>query len=405
MKVLMYNCTDKSGGFTVIKNLKEHVESYGFDVFLSVKDDLNFDGRRGIISKVFNKINRIINFKFGYDYELLPYQTNKLIEIIKRENPDIIHLHGLHSGGVNYKRLFEFLSYYKRPVVWTQHDCCAFTGKCAYYVINQCEKWQIECHNCQFLSSYPAYEKDRTRKNFINKVNIYNKLDENQFTLVSVSQWLNKQVEQSILSGFPHIVIENGVDVENVKFKESFIRSKFCLEDKFIVLCVASGWSERKGISDIFKLSNDIKNKIDNVQIVIIGCDDEQIKKCQELGIIALKRTSNLEELVEWYSTADVFFNPSMEETFGLVTVEAMACGTPIVGYDSTAFPELFCDGVGYCVNPHDIGTVIECFNTIKMNGRQFYADNCRTRVVSKFNSIKQYEKYIELYNDIKELR
>ena len=110
---------------------------------------------------------------------------------------------------------------------------------------------------------------------------------------------------------------------------------------------MSDGWNERKGYNDIIKWADKLN---DEVRFVIVGLDEKQIEKLPS-NIIGLKRTQNIEQLVELYSAADLFFNPSKEETFGMVTAEAMACGTPILAYNTTACAELLDDNSGQVVN------------------------------------------------------
>ena len=251
--------------------------------------------------------------------------TKKFIEWVKTFEPDIIHLHNIHGYYINVELLFDFLKEYGRPVVWTLHDEWAFTGHCA--CISDCEKWKTECENCPKRSAYPASLSDNSRANYRKKKELFCGIE--NMTVVTPSGWLADLVEQSFLSEYKALVIHNGIDVSLFKPTESDFREKYGLQDKKIVLGVASAWGRGKGFYDFIKLSEMLD---DNHKVVMVGVTEEQKKELPD-SIIAITRTNNVKELAEIYTAADVFANLTYNDNYPTVNLEAQACGTPAITY------------------------------------------------------------------------
>lgn len=324
--------------------------------------------------------------------------TRRLIKQIQKIKPDIIHLHNIHGYYLNYSILFDYLSASNIPVVWTLHDCWSFTGHCSYYTNCHCNKWQKKCFDCPQKKAYPAsYGLERSEKNFKDKRYWFTRL--RNLTLVPVSDWLAKEVKKSFFKEFPVLRIYNGVNIDIFKPfpRDTKVREKYGIETCFLVLGVANIWDERKGLEDFFLLQKRLPK---DCQIFIIGLSEKQLKSLPP-GIIGIKRTADVEELARLYAEADVFVNPSVEETFGMTTVESLACGTPVVVYNSTASPELVDEKTGCIVECGDINRLSEAICTIKNKGKLFYSSNCRERVINHFDKEKLYQVYFDLYNRV----
>lgn len=262
--------------------------------------------------------------------------TKKFLKWVDDYNPDVIHLHNLHGYYINFEMLFNYLKKIQKPVVWTLHDCWAFTGHCAHFDYIGCQKWEKEgCHHCQKKKNYPSSLLfDRSKRNFIEKKQLFTVL--NRMVIVTPSMWLADLTKRSFLGGYPIKVIHNGIDLSVFRPISGDFRDKYCLRGKIIFLGVATSWGESKGLYDFYEI-NKMKNK--NEVIVLVGLTPQQISNLPD-GIIGIQRTNSVSELAEIYSTADVFINPTYEETFGLTNVEAQACGTPAVTYRSGGSPE-----------------------------------------------------------------
>lgn len=314
--------------------------------------------------------------------------TMKLLKVIVEYNPDIIHLHDIHGYYVNLKMLFKFLKKFGKPIVWTQHDCWAFTGHCAYFDLAGCERWRTQCCKCPQKKEYPkTVGKSRAKKNYRDKKKWFTSLDETQMMLSTPSEWVVELVRQSFLGKYHVRAIPNGIDTKVFKPTESDFRRKYNLEDKKIILGVAAEWTKRKGLTDFIKLSSMLTNEY---KIVLVGLSDKQLKNLPE-NILGLKKTSSIQELVGIYSTADVFVNPTYEETFGLTTVEAQACGTPAIVYNTggclgTAPKENFCEQ----------GNVEMLYEMMKKK----IASTQKVMIeIGKFTKEKMMAGYLDLYN------
>lgn len=319
------------------------------------------------------------------------YATQKLIRQIEEYNPDIIHLHNIHGYYINYELLFRYFKDCNKPIVWTLHDCWAYTGHCCYYSMAQCNRWISGCYQCPQKHAYPrSVFWDNSQKNYIRKKRLFSILP--NLHLVTVSSWLNAEVKKSFLANLPCITIYNGIDTKVFRPLSSDFRKKNKIEEKFVILGVASTWDKRKGLEDFIALQQYLDERF---QIVLIGITKKQ-QKFLPKKIISLERTDSIDEMAALYTTADVYFNASMEETFGLPTVESMACGTPVIVYNTTALPELVEAHSGAIVKERDILAVYK--KIIEMyEGQEQY---CCTDV-SRFEKQVMCEEYLQLYEKI----
>ncbi len=352
--------------------------------------------------------------------------TRKLIKRLQEINPDIIHLHNIHGYYLNIEILFNYIRNNKIKLVWTLHDCWAFTGHCAGFDIVGCNKWVTGCYKCEQKSAYPATKfLDSSCSNWKRKKELFTGLDA---WIVTPSEWLKQQVEQSFLKDYPIKTIHNGIDIEVFRPADNEIkrkiRTKYGLDNRPLILGVASEWTEKKGIKDFAILSE----KMPEAQFIIVGLTDKQIKKLPS-SIKKLKRTSDIGELAAIYSTADIFFNPTYEDVFPTTNLEAMACGTPIITYDTGGSPEAlrlvqnqFSEQIGVIVEKQDsfsvdyeivkreIYKLIDTMNIEKedKNNSDGYLKgvkmekNCRNNALI-FDRKARLSEYLSLYLSLKE--
>lgn len=321
--------------------------------------------------------------------------TKKLICKIENVKPDIIHLHCIHGYFLNYRLLFEYLNAKNIPVVWTFHDCWAFTGHCAY--LGDCNKWETEegCRNCSLTKTYPQSIIDKSRRNYNLKRDLF--VANNNLHIVAVSEWLTSLIKKSFFKEKDIKTIVNGVNTDVFRFRPNRIKQRLKIEDKKMLLGVASTWEERKGLIDYYKLADILPNKY---QIVLVGLTPKQ-KDSLPNNIIGITRTDNCDELVEYYSAADIVMNLSCAETFGLTTVEGFACGTPSIVYDVTASPELISEETGLVVPVGDVNAVCEAVEMLSAKDKSMYYEVCRNRAVMKYDKNKRYIEYLNLYNKL----
>lgn len=256
--------------------------------------------------------------------------TKEFIKKIDEFKPDIIHLHNIHGYYVNIEILFKYLKEHPEiKKVWTLHDCWAFTGHCPHFEYEKCEQWKNECEKCIRIKEYPKSLIDRCNNNYKIKKMLFTNVE--NLVLVSPSRWLEKLIKKSYLMDYPVEVINNGIDTNIFKYTKSDIKEKYNIKSKKIILGVASVWDKKKGLDTFIELS---KKLDDDYQIVLIGLNKKQIKKLPN-NVIGIDRTENVQELVKWYSAANVFFNPTLEDNYPTVNLEAIACGTPVITFDT----------------------------------------------------------------------
>ncbi len=321
--------------------------------------------------------------------------TKKLIKQIKDINPDVIHLHQVHGYFLNIQILFDFLKDFGKPVVWTFHDCWAFTGHCAHFVGADCNKWKTGCYKCPLIHDYPASYSDRSQKNYLLKRELFTSVP--NLHIVTVSRWLENLARQSFFKDCDIKTIYNGINTDIFKETDcSQLRERLNVNGKKILLAAATIWNEQKGLNDYIKLSGLLPN---DFVIVLVGSKGN-VDVSLPSNIISLPKTNSQSELAAYYTMADVILNLSYAETFGLTTVEGMACGTPGIVYKSTASPELVSEDTGFIVEPGNVQGVLNSTIEIIKKGKDYYRNKCRKRVIDCFDE-KQYIKYVELYESL----
>lgn len=321
------------------------------------------------------------------------FATRKFLKQLDSIKPDVVHLHNIHGYYVNYPMIFRYLKEKNIPTVITMHDFWLMTGHCAY-INKSCDRWKKGCGNCPRLDQYPAAMMDFSAKNWQKKANIFANMP--NITLVPVSHWLGRYAEASLLKSVKQQVIYNGIDTE--AFKPNDEQKAFVKEvdwGKFTIMVIATRWTEANGYSDVMQLSRILP---EDCQIVMVGLDDEQMKSLPK-NVIGFKKTESSTQLRELYSKSDVIFNPNTEVTFGLVTVEAMACGTPAIVLRDTAGEELVDEQTGFIVD--NVEQVLDLIPVLKKKDKVQMASASRQRVVEVFEAGKQYQKYFELYNNL----
>ena len=323
--------------------------------------------------------------------------TKKLIKQIQEIKPDIIHLHNIHGYYINHKILFEYLQNANVPVVWTFHDCWSMTGHCTHFEYAKCDLWKTGCCDCPEKKSYPtSLLFDRSRRNYIEKRELFTSVK--NMTIVPVSNWLGNIVNESFLSKYDVQVIHNGIDISKFQPLQSNIKEQYGISDKNVVLGVASPWGRRKGLEDFTKLYSYLSN--DKYQIVLIGLSEDQIKQLPN-GIIGLTRTESVEELAKWYSAADVFVNPTYEDTYPTTNLESISCGTPVVTYKTGGSPESITPYTGRVVEQGDLESVVEAIEELCAKDRDEMRERCRDYAEAHFNKRDCFRKYLDLYEEI----
>lgn len=391
MKVLMINvvCGIRSTG-RICTDLAKELEKQGHEVKIAY-------GREMVpeqFQKYAVKIGTDIDIKLhGIKARLLDGMgfgsknvTKKFIQWVEEYDPDVIHLHNIHGYYINIEILFQYLKKCGKKIIWTLHDCWAFTGHSAYCDVVQCDRWIEGCYDCPQMREYPRALIDMSQKNWRRKKTIFS--DVPDMTIITPSNWLARLVKKSFLSKYQVKVIHNGIDTSQFRPMYNDFRSIHHLEGKILVLGVATAWDDMKGYSDFLELS---KRLDDSYQIILVGLTDEQIKLLPD-NILGIKRTSSVKELVCIYSASDIFLNLSYCENYPTVNLEARACGLCVLTYNTGGSPESVL-GDGYVVPKGDLDAVVEKINYVK--GRE-HKRNVNIEAYDLKKAIKLYVRNYE---------
>ncbi len=312
--------------------------------------------------------------------------TERFIEWVKEYDPDVIHLHNIHGYYINIEVLFDYLRSCGKKIIWTLHDCWAFTGHTAYCDVIECKRWEKECHDCPLRKEYPMSLLDNSKSNWNRKKNILTGI--NNLTVITPSNWLKSLVEKSFLMDYPAYVIHNGIDTTVFSPISSNFKYKNNIEDKIMLLGVATSWDENKGYSDFIKISQLLGNEY---QVVLVGLTEVQKKELPN-NIIGITRTNSTSELVEIYSSADYMLNLSKTENYPTVNLESICCGTPVITYDAGGSKESIDNSNGVVIGKGDVNAVVVAI---------------KSRITKINKEYKEFDKnysissYLKLYNSL----
>ena len=336
------------------------------------------------------KIQTVISRVFGnYGFEAKS-ATLKLVSHLKEIKPDIVHIHNIHSHDCNLEILFGYIKANNIKTYWTFHDCWAFTGYCPYFDMIGCNKWKTECNNCPQKSSYSWFF-DRSKHNYNKKKNLFKGLD---LTVITPSQWLADLVKESFLKDYPVMVINNGIDLKIFKPTESDFRKEHNCDNKFLLLGVSFEWEKRKGLDVFIELSKKLDDKF---QIVLVGTNVEVDRQLPD-NIISIHRTGNQQELAEIYTAANLFVNPTREENYPTVNMEALACGTPVLTFNTGGSPEIIDQTCGAVVPKNDIEALYN--QIIRICEENPYSEENCLKKAENFDMNERFKEYVELYKE-----
>lgn len=317
----------------------------------------------------------------------------QLIKYLRKIKPDVIHLHNLHKCTFCLPVLFRYIKKEKIKVVWTLHDCWSMTGRCPYFTMVDCAKWKTGCKNCVQTHNYPQSYVDLTNMMWRLKKRWFTSVDD--MTIVTPSQWLAEIVQESYLRKYPVVVINNGIDLSIFSpAQEEHWNCRRC-EDKKIVLSVAADWGKRKGLDILIKLAERLPEKY---QIVIVGTS-ERLDSLLPDNVISIHRTQDQRELAQIYSSASVFVNPTREENFPTVNIEALASGTPVITFATGGSPEIIDETCGMVVPCDDVDALRDAI-IHAIENEAFSTAACIKRA-SQYDMKDRFEEYVMLYEGL----
>lgn len=400
MKVLQINATDMFSTGNIMLNIAKKTRERGYEahtISKKTRTSLSYNRKKPFHTYIGTRIEHTIHRYFSWMTDLQDYgsviATYELIYKIKKINPDIIHLHDIVGWYVNIGILFKFLKKYNKPIVWTFHDCWAFTGRCIYFDATKCDRWETGCGKCPQISYMPkSWYFDLSAHNWRRKKRLFCSIE--NMTIVCPSIWLKELTCKSFLSKHRCLTINNGINLETFKPTTGDTYSKLKSLKKKIILGVASTWSKRKGLEDFIKLANKLP---ENHQIILVGISQEELN-CEH--IIAYKRTTNQKELAEIYTAADVFVNPTIEENFPTVNLESLACGTPIVTYRTGGSPESVDERTGIIVEQGNLEQMLDAIQHVTKNGKEYYFSACIAKS-KNYDMNERFNDYVNLYEKI----
>lgn len=329
------------------------------------------------------------------------FSTRRLLKQLDRLNPDVLHLHNLHDSYINLPMLFHWIKSRKIKVIWTLHDCWSFTGHCPHFTLSGCQRWKEGCGHCPQLGTYPALLRDTTAWLWRKKRQWFNGVED--LTIVTPSKWLADLVKESFLRDYPVLVINNGIDLNTFRPLDSDFREKHGFaprgaaepvpgKPRHLVLGVSFGWLHSKGL-DVFE---DLSARLgEDYRVVLVGTDaalDEHLPR----NILSIHRTHDQRELAEIYAAADVFVNPTREDNFPTVNLEALACGTPVVTFATGGSPECIDERCGSVVAVDDNDALLR--EVVRVcEQRPFRREDCTARA-AQLEREAQFACYLPLY-------
>lgn len=391
MKVVQINAVYQySSTGRMTKELHDLLKLKGYESWVFCT---NYSAYSDNIFKIGNKLDQIFHALGSRLMGLQGYfsknATSKLLEQLDQISPDVVHLHNLHANYINFNLLFSYLANKNIATVVTLHDCWFFTGHCCHYTEDKCDKWLSGCGACRALHKYNnSWFFDRTKKIYTDKKKLFQSIP--RLAIVGNSNWTTNQAEQSFLRNSRILKrIYNWIDLD------TFYPRQIERKDKFIILGVAQEWSEKKGLSILIEIANHYPE----FEILLVGSVQTNQSLPENIKVIGV--LTSKEELALYYSRADLLINSSIQETFGLVSAEALACGTPIIVNNATANPELVSERCGYVVENSDINTYYDAIDKIKCFGKAYYADACVRFARENFEMDQNIEEYIKLYERI----
>ena len=326
--------------------------------------------------------------------------TKKLIRHIKTIQPDIVHLHNLHSNYLHLNLLLNYLSKTDISVVLTLHDCWFYTGGCFHYTEDQCARWQAACGQCpKKRKDTKAYFLDRSKKILSERKKYFEQIKD--LTVVGVSRWISDEARKSVLGSKEIMTIYNGIDTDFFVPTPSDLREKLGLENKFVVLGMANKWLLSINAETLMTVVNALDEES---VLLLVGCDSKTVAQYSN-KIVTMDYINDRDLLRKVYSMADVFANCTREESLSLVNVEAQACGTPTVTYQDTGVKETVDQISGFAVETGNASAMIEKIYQIKECGKEKYSRDCRDFVVQKFNRNRNYQEFIQLYQTLAEAK
>lgn len=399
-KLLQINsCVNAGSTGRIAEDIGQVVMNAGWESYIAYARDYRHSASQTI--KIGNKLSFYLHVLKSRLFDRQGFgsyfATKKLIRQIDKIKPDVIQLHNIHGYYLNLPILLKYISQKNIPLFWCLHDCWSMTGHCSHFALQNCNKWETECHDCPLLGDYPkSWFVDSSRRNFNEKNRLIKAIP--NLTLISSSNWMASIIRRSYMKDREVVLIPNGIDTNVFKPRTNgeILRKKYGIQNKFVIMASGTVWLPYKGLNDFGLLR---KMLSDDFAIILVGMSKEDLKTKLPDGVIGIERTKSPEELSEFYSMADCVMSLSRLESFGLTPVEGFACGTPAIVYNCTSTPELITPETGFVAEVGNIADVKQKVELIKERGKSYYSKRCREIALEKYDRNVCYHKYLSLYN------
>lgn len=395
MKILLVNAVNdmlSTGRF--YSELNQYLNKNGHSCFVAYSTGRQTEKSFRISSTIECKIHALLSRITGMQGYFSAVSTRKLINYIKRYQPDIVHLGNLHANYINLPQLLDYLGKMNIATVVTLHDCWLYTGKCTHYTSIECSKWKTGCYNCPMLKEdHNSWFFDKTPRLWNDKKKQFSAIS--RLAVIGVSEWITNEAKQSFL-GQASIVkrIYNGIDVSRFRpVRNKELKKELGISGCKMILGIATAWSNKKGLDKFIELSSELE--IDE-RIVLVGTMSNNIQLPS--NIISIPLTNTVRKLVAFYNEADVLLQLSEEETFGKVVAEALACGTPVITNNKTANPELVNSSCGIVLENTTKQNIRQALDEVLSRGKQYYSNSCVAHATQNFNKEKCVQEYLRTY-------
>lgn len=352
-------------------------------------------------NKLDHKIHAFLSRLFGKQAFFSTMPTNKLIKQLRASAPDVVILRNVHSNYINLPILLNYLAKEDIATVVVLHDCWFYTGNCCHYTEAGCYKWKYECNNCPLIfKQKDSYFFDTTQSVFHIKKKLFESIP--RLAVVGVSDWITNEAKISPILEHACIIkrIYNWIDrsVFYPRTNEKEIREKYGIsETDFVALGVSMKWNYKKGEGMFVELAK----RVPDIKVLMVG---ELSIDSLPFNVINIPPTSSVQELAGLYSMVDVLLNFSIQESFGKVAAEALACGTPLIVNNATANTEIPGE-CGYIVNNSDLEGVVKAVLEIRNKGKLYYQKKCVERARELFDIDKNIAQYMNLFSELQMLR
>lgn len=399
MKVVQINAIygSKSTG-TIVREIQSCCEANGIESYVaySIADRPDSEVPRGyrIGNQLTAKWHAFISRLIGKQAYANRISTWRFLRWLDKVNPDVVHLHNLHSNYIHLNILLHYLAKHDIATVVTMHDCWYFTGGCMHYTSVGCHRWKNGCGHCPKWRQIPSYCFDRTQSVLKDRKRYLSAIP--RLTMVGASEWVANEMKQSLLKDLNITFIHNGFDLDVFTPTLSGKRKELGIGNKFVILGPASKW-----LLPINKptLDHFISQMTDDMVLVLFGCTENN--HTLPSNVLQIGYTKNRKELAELYSMADVLVNCSREDTLSSLNLECQACGTPVVTYDATGSKETVDGQCGFAVPTGDAEILWQKVAEVKQKSKNVLTGQCRVWIESNFEKKSNYKKYIELYHNV----